>query len=114
MVSPVAGRISAFKAAPGCVGLRLRFIFSHVESGESFGSAPCKRTCVSLYGERNGSPADSVTYHETSLQTVQKSTAVTIALRAEFCCRKNTPHVVRNWQTGLNTPSASVLETERP
>jgi len=105
MDNPVDGRISAFSAAPGCVGLRLRSI-SDNPPGQPVSH-------LGLYGERNGSPANTVTYHETLLQSVQTGSAITIRRRCKNFCRKNTQHVVRNGPIRLNTNSASVLKTRK-
>ena len=78
--SPVDGRISAFNAAPGCVGLRLRST-SGSPPGQyvSRPNLPSKKSNASLrLPERNRSPACTVTYHVTPLQTVQNSSVVTI------------------------------------
>lgn len=102
MDSLVDGRISAFNAAPGCVGLRLRSI-SDNPPGHSI-----EKTRANLYDERNGSPDCTVTCHETLLQAAQKGSAVTIPQTSEFFCRKSTSHFVRNWQAGIATSSAPV------
>jgi hypothetical protein len=172
MDSPVDGRISAFNAAPGCVGLRLRSISdnppgqpvshpnrpsqklnanlhlpernivpqshaaceneipedsflladllnpgcptlsisAHAEYEEFFGFVPYYKTRVNLYGERNGSPIKTVTYHETLLQSVQTGSAITVAQWCENFRRKNILKVVGNMLCRFKAASGSMVE----